>query len=95
MVAGRNSIHQHVATWGSVIGAGIALCAVIFSAGDAKQQLVSLVNSRDADDRRITTLEHDVTDMKVMLARIDQASSDTRLTVHRLERGHVYTKGGD
>lgn len=91
----KPSLHQSVSTWGAIMGAAVAIGGVVFTAGDASQRLTTLSKSQDGSDHRITSLERDVSDMKATLARIDQASSDTRDTVHRLERGHVYRSAGD
>lgn len=89
MIARRTTIHQHVSTWGALIGAAMALATVIFTAGDANERLLNVGKSADATQDRVTKLEHDFGDMKASLARIEQAEDDTRATVHRLERGHV------
>lgn len=95
LVAHRTSLHQNVATWATLLGAAIALCTVVFTAGDANQRLLTQGEAQKAAGARVDTLERDVTAMKVSLGKIEQASNDTRDTVHRLERAHVHTKGGD
>jgi hypothetical protein len=91
----RSGFHQNVATWAAIGGLALAVAGMIFSAGDARQTIVGHGVALEKTDVRVTTLERDVSDIKSTLARIDQASEDTRDTVHRLERGHVHQRADD
>lgn len=69
---------------------------MVFTAGDASQRLSSQGASIIKVDSRIDAIEakreaHEaavdkrMTDLEVLVARIDQATEDTRQTAHRLE----------
>lgn len=70
-------MREHAATWASVAAAGVALAAVIFSAGDANQRLSSQGSRLD----RLETTQGQIADR---LAKIEQATADTREVVHQL-----------
>lgn len=84
-----------IGTWIAAGALAVTLAGAVFSAGDAKQQLSGHAVALAKVDGRVTALEHDMTDVKSSLARIEQYSRDTRDTTHRLERGHVYSKVED
>lgn len=73
----------------------MTVAGVVFSVGDAKQQLVGDAAELSRTDGRVTKLETDMSDVKISLARIEQYSKDARDTTHRLERGHVYSRVDD
>lgn len=95
MVA-RADIHRNVGTWTAILTAALALSGMIFTAGDASQRLTSQGAALIRVDNRVDAIEakreaHEaavdkrMTDLEILVAHIDQATEDTRLTAHRIE----------
>lgn len=90
------NVHRNIATLAAIVASAVALAGMIFTAGDASQRLVSAGTAIVVTNTRIDNIEakreaHEaavdkrMTDLEVLVAHIDQATEDTRLTAHRIE----------